>query len=236
MTVYHHVAKSLKAAYYFILRSTLAIAGTLKSVLGLQAIKALATFIFVAVALIYVRVLFLSNIPWVVTHSRLVEEMVNAVLLIITAIEDAVKLIILVVREIINLFRTHKHVITTDWAKLHFVTVDETMAMLSAMGRVCGDVNTGPKAGLALARWQLNTHVCPIVRAAWPTNANGTTYTMLGWATYTPNPEQMAHSCKADEDEAALAFCGALAGGFIMVELVLPFILIVILGMHLIKT
>jgi hypothetical protein len=221
--------------YALVLRATLGVAYTLKSVVGLNTIKALGMFIFVAVALIYVRVLFLSNIPWVVTHARLVEEMVNAVLLIITAIEDAVKLIILVVREIINLFRTHKHVITTDWAKLHFVTVDQTMAMLSAMGRVCGNVNTGPKATLALARWQLNGPLCPIVRAAWPTNANATTYTMLGWATYTPDPGQMAHSCKADENEEALAFCGALASGFILVEIVLPFILIVVLTMHVIK-
>lgn len=222
---YHNAAHALRSGYTLVVAATAGIGRTLEVFLHAEAMRVLVGWAVITMVLIYLRIFVLRNIPWLVKHSKLVEVAINITLGIIIAIEDAVKLIILAVQEIVDMIRSmlgHPHTPTFNWAKMQFVTIAETVARLTAIGRVCGDVNTGPKAAAALLRWGLNAPLCPIVRAAWPTNANTTTYAIMGWATYTPDPGQMAHSCQADDDEVTLAFCGALGAGFILAELVLP--------------
>jgi hypothetical protein len=226
---YRNAVHAVHIVLAFVRRVARSLGRTLHALLIGISLRQLFRWAVWIIVLIYIRVFVLKNIPWLVKHGRLVEIMVNAVLFIIAAIEDVVKVIILAIKEIIDgikaLAGRKSNAPTANWAKLHFVTVAETTARLTAIGRVCGDVNTGPKAAVALARWGLNEPLCPIVRAAWPTNAKGITNAAMGWATYTPDPEQMAHSCQADDDETTLAFCGGLASGFILLELVIPIVL-----------
>jgi hypothetical protein len=229
LAVYHSIANTLGHVYGEVRAATVAVARTLEVLLHVGPLKTLIRWIIFAVVLIYLRLFILRNIPWLVKHSKFVEVTVNIVLGIIVAIEDAVKLIVLAIQEIIDMIRTlmgHPHTPTVNWAKMHFVTIAETIARLTDIGRVCGDVNTGPKAAVALFRAGLNQPLCPIVRAAWPTNAQGITNAVMGWATYTPDPGQMAHSCRPDDDETVLAFCGGLGAGFILAEIVLPVVIV----------
>jgi len=202
---------------------------TLRGFLTISALKLAVVLGALIYAFIELRILFLQSVPFFVRHAKTVQTLVNGFLDIVALIEDAVKVIVLIIREIINLFRKKRRDIVTNWKGFSHVDTAEIIADMNKMGMVCGAINTGPKASHELSMYFLSDYTCPVVRASYPTFAKNMTETVLGWSAYNPDPHQGANSCQATGDEHTRALCGFLAFGLVLAEIVVPVILVVFL-------
>lgn len=171
--------------------------------------------------LIEMRKYALVSVPWAQRHVGLVTDAVDLFLLIFTAIDDIVRIIVGAVRALIHLFRPHKPMPRMPLKTYHPIRDSTVSADLSLFAETCPQFDSGTAVMQQLAKYVTQDNLCPVVRSLEVTALQPTTHFLLGWAVFNPDPYSTT-SCQPDVSASIEWTCIGVAVGFIIVEIIIP--------------
>jgi hypothetical protein len=173
----------------------------------------------IGLAAVLLRTMIIDAAPYVKEHAKLFAAWATGMNDALAAVGDAVKAIVMLIREAIALLRHRAppKVPNFVWPKRISVTEVNTFADNLMM---CGDVNT-TDAIVYITRSAGHKHVCPLLRAASPLRwLNDTIVPAFDWLAFPYEPAP-GPNCELPMDYSG-TLCAALQSGHIILEVLLP--------------
>lgn len=195
-------------------------------------LKPLAILVAIGVVLLIARAGFMSSLPWMTQHYKVVTTIVNGIIETMNAIGIVVQVIVDAIKIVMFSLTGGKHPkeITVGFSVMHTVSYGEVHRALGGLGVACHKRNTGPIVIKGIFRTLLSDSVCPYIRALQPTGLGGGSHTLTSWMTYgvDPNPSGGVMSCTLDADPLYDNICLGIGSGFFVLELIVPAIIVII--------
>lgn len=185
----------------------------------------------VGLTLITLRYGFMEFCPWGADHSRIVTLYVNLIMEEIWAMFAVIQVAIEVVVDAIKILEGKK-------ASLHVkkppkpLSAHEVEMFLQEIPIKCHEYTELKYLVLWPLKQLLSPSVCPLLRFVWPVDwlFSFLDY-LLGWLSFDPTPVNGGNNCAQDGTNEWI--CIALGSGYLIVEILVPLLLFVLVGIHL---
>lgn len=175
----------------------------------------------VGLILIQLRSVALESVPWAQKNVGIITDSVDLFLLIFTAMEDIIRIIIEAVATLIHLLfpnRPKPHLAMKTYHKITDMTVKSDLSIFAA---TCPKFGSGGEVTQQLLRYTTQNNLCPVVRALEVTPLQNASNTLFGWMVFDPDP-YATDSCKPDVSASIEWTCIGAGVGFLIVEIVVP--------------
>ena len=186
--------------------------------------KLIGLLLVVGLVLVLIRAMVLGAIPWMQKHVKLVRDGVNVFLVIFTTIENIVNIVVGAVKELIHLFRPKKPTPIIHLHSYHTVTAAALVTELTGMAQVCPQLGNAYVITQRILQHVTATTLCPLLRALSVTPLRHVIEPTLGWAS-ADYSNTSTTSCVLPDIPTDWV-CIGLGGGFLVLEIALPLIVV----------
>lgn len=175
----------------------------------------------IGVELVVYRALFLRSIPHMLHHLGLVTAIIDTLIFVFTTMEDAVIIIVGIVKDFIHMFERSKPKPHFKLHKYKLLSTDQIQQALTQTGATCSEYNTMPKIMSFITKQTLSPYVCPVIRATEPTILHKVSNNTLGWMSYSSDMYN-SDSCQSPPNDNYMWICSGIGAGFVILEVILP--------------
>lgn len=207
-----------------------------------------AILLLLGIGICYIisRFVFLASIPFILKHSSIFLDILNATIffaniffdLVILTIDVSIKVIddiITVVNDVSKAFGGHKvtGTISTNW--IHFIKIKEVSKAafqreLISIETTCPAYDSAGSIFYFIARNLFNEFSCPVVRYTYPLPwLYDTMEALLGWSYHgsaAPLVDHPGANCDAKQYATTDYVCVGLGVGYFVLEVMLPTLLL----------
>jgi len=207
----------------------LACAGIKRLLLGNLII--LLIVLFTAYILVEARRGFMWIAPKIIAHSGRWDAIINAVADTFVLMDDAIILIVKIIRDVVFFFGKRGQQIDTSgmshFKKIPHYSTTFIRETLINWTTTCANV-TSPGELVSLAvKLQVGDSVCPYLRASYPLGWPGEQFrSVAGWLSPPANP--IGGNCNLPADSPRMP-CVYLGAGYLVFDILVPFLLITVL-------
>lgn len=177
---------------------------------------------------VVVRACFLRIIPILQHHLEIVTVIVDTLTTIFVTMENAMILIIDVVKDVIRLFVHNRKKPSFHFHAYKLLSTAEVANGLTNLAVTCPKFNTMPKIMSFVTKQTFNKYTCPVIRAMQPTVLHKVTKSALGWTSY-PSDMYQSSSCTEPPGTDEMWICSGIGIGYVLLEVALPLLLIPLL-------